>query len=176
MIVKEHHGEIKAYDIRQATGPDIGYITNSWLMAYKMSPEQDMPGRTNRDYYHYNHRKLEEIIPRASRAGSCYICHVADKPDEFRGYMVAEAFEDFPPIVHWVQVKKEHKNQGVAGALLDQFFLDFDLDPDALIYTFSSHDMKRRGVKFMEKLNARDIKLLYLPDMKSTLNRPGWEA
>jgi GNAT superfamily N-acetyltransferase len=95
---------------------------------------------------------------------------------DFRGYLVAEAFENFPPVIHWCQVKKAHKGQGVASALLEQFFLDFNLGtPDAVIYTFSSYDMKRRP--WVRKwFYDRKIRLVYLPDMKTTLNRPDWEA
>jgi hypothetical protein len=178
VIQFEHHGEEQTYDIRQAMGrpyKDIDYITHSWLNAYKGSPEMDMPGRTDRDYYHYTHKKLDEIIPRASAAGSCYMCH--DKHDLFnyRGYLVAEAFEDFPPIIHWCQVKKDEKRKGVATALLKQFMLDFDIEPGAFIYTFSSRDVKRKR-DIRVALEDLGMKMLYIPDMKTTLNRPDWEV
>lgn len=179
MIVKDYHGEKRIYEIRQAKGrpaKDIDYITAAWLQAYKQSPEQDMPGFVAREYYHYTHKKLDQIIPRASAKGSCYMCHENGYPDEFRGFLVAEAFEDFPPVVHWLQVKKAHKRQGVATALLEQFFYDFNLGvPDALVYTFSSSDMKRRK-QIRERFEEKGIRLLYMPDMKSTLNEPDWEA
>lgn len=178
MIIQDWKGELTAYDIMQARGrpyEDLDYITHSWLSAYKMSPEMDMPGRTDRDYYHYTHKKLNEILPRCSQKGSVYVCHTPDNPDEFRGYLVAEAFEDFPPIIHWCQVKKHHKKQGVATALIKQFFLDFNLKPDALVYTFSSWDMKRRK-PLREAIKREGMRLLYLPDMKHTLNAAGWEV
>jgi hypothetical protein len=178
MIVKEYHGQTVAYDIRQAMGKpfdDLKYITNAWLNAYRSSPEMNMPGRVDKDYYHYTHKKLNQIIPRASKAGSCYMCHVADAPMQFRGFMVAEAFENFPPVIHWLQVKKLDKRQGVATALIEQFFFDFKLNPDCIIYTFSSQDMKRRK-EIVNKFEERGIRLLYLPDMKTTLNDPDWEV
>lgn len=178
MITFEHHGVETTYDIRQAWGrphQDLDYITNSWLHAYKISPEQDMPGLTQRDYFHYTHKKLDDIIPRASKAGSLYMCHEKYDTLKYRGYLVAEAFENFPPIIHWCQVKKAHKRKGVATALLKQFFLDFDIEPGAVIYTFSSYDIKRKR-SIRVALEEMGIKLLYIPDMKTTLNRPEWEV
>ena len=181
-----HHGEMRDYNIRQAMShdatdmygqpyTDVDYITHSWLHAYKQSPEMNNPGLTERDYFHYTHKKIDEILPRASAAGSVYMCIDGENENRYRGYLVAEAFEDFPPIIHWLQVKKEHKRQGVATALLKQFFIDFDFVPGACVYTFSSDDLKRkRSIRVaFEEMGCR---LLYIPDMKTTLNRPDWEV
>lgn len=178
MILREHHGEVLAYDIRPARGrpsKDIDYITNSWLHAHRMSPEWGFPGVIEREYFHYTHKKIDQILPRCSEKGSVYMCHEADYPEAYRGYLVAEAFEDFPPVIHWMQVKKTHKRQGVATALLAQFFKDFDLgNPESLVYTFSAKDMKKKQV--IETVKEMGVRLLYLPDLKSTLNEPHWEA
>ena len=175
MIVQEYNGEVKAYDIRMAESKDLDYITNSWLLAHRMSPEWAMPNTVDREYFHYTHKKLDEIIPRCSAKGGIYMCHQPDHPDQYRGYLVAEAFEDFPPIVHWLQVKKKDKRQGVAKALMTQFFMDFELsNTDTLVYTFSACDMKKRWLQ--EAVKREGIKLLYIPDLKHTLNEPNWEA
>ena len=178
MIVLERNGEPLAYDIRPAMKKygDIDYIYHAWLLAHKMSPEWDMPGVVDQEYYHYTHRKLDEIIPRASKNGSLYVCHPQGAEGVVRGFMCAEAFKDFPPIIHWVQVKKKDKMQGVATAMLKQFFLDFDLGkPDTLVYTFSSYDIKKKK-RLRAAIEREGIKLVYLPDLKTTLNEPGWEA
>jgi hypothetical protein len=177
MIVMDHHGEQLVYDIRQAMGrpyKDIDYITNSWLQAYKIGPAMDMPGLTDRDYYYYTHKKLDEIIPRCSEAGSLYMCHTKDDLFNYKGYLVAEAFENFPPIIHWCQVKKEHKRHGVATALLKQFMKDFDITPGAFIYTFSSSDMKKKPA-IRIALEELGLKPLYIPDLKRIQDRPVWD-
>jgi len=179
MIKMTHHDEEKVYDIRQAMGKpykDLDYIAHSWLNAYKNSPEMSLPGLTDRDYYHFQHSILNQVIPAASVAGSCYMCHTPDDLFTYRGYLVAEAFEDFPPIIHWLQVKKEHKRQGVATALLRQFITDFDLqDEPAFIYTHSSTDMKRKYA-IREQFREAGIRLLYIPWFKTPMNRPGWKG
>lgn len=175
MIKMLHHDEEKVYDIRQAMGrpyKDIDYITNSWLNAYKRSPGMDMPGLTDQDYFHFTHKNLNQIIARSSEAGSCYMCHTPEDLFTYRGYLVAEAFEDYHPIIHWCQVKKEHKRQGVATALIRQFIADFDLqDETAIIYTHGSTDMKRKYA-IRQQFKDAGIRLLYVPWMQSELNRP----
>ena len=160
------------YAIRQAERQDLKYICQSWLYAYQESPEMNMPGLINDDYFGYQHKLLDDIIPRASKAGSLYICHEEDKPHLFRGYLCAEPFDGLP-VVHWLQIKKHSKRKGVATALMQQFYKDFGyVKGQNCVYTHSAKDL-RQG--WLSKRVKKEYAGCYVPWMKYTLAAPGWE-
>jgi hypothetical protein len=163
----------RVFDIRQATKADIPYITQSWLYTYEESPEMDMPGFVRDNYFGYEHKRLDHLIPRASRAGSMYICHVGGAPHLIRGYLCAEAFEAFP-VVHWLQVKKKFQREGVATALLTQFYQDFEITPGNLVYTYSCKDLRR--FPHLTKKAVDRYNLVYLPQLKYTTMPAHWEV
>ena len=171
-----------AFDIRQAVGGDKEYILQSWMYAYENSPEMSMPGMSRDDYFAYTHRLLDEIIARCSRAGSCYVCHQPNAPHLIRGYLCAEALDAFP-VVYWVNVKKQEKKKGVASALMEQFYRDFEITPGKLVYTFSSKDLRGKWDKKESRFNddlPRKAKerygIVYHPWWKYTSQAQGWEV
>jgi hypothetical protein len=169
MIVNEKG----AFDIRQANSGDREYILNSWLLAYENSPEMRNPGIIRDDYFAYTHRLLDELISRASKAGSVYVCHQQDASYSIRGFMCAESFKAFP-VVHWISVKKQEKKKGVASALLEQFYKDFDIKPGNLLYTFSSKDLRKHR-DLADKARER-YSIVYHPWFKYTSQEGGWEV
>jgi len=164
---------VKVFDIRQATKADIPYITQSWLYTFEESPEMDLPGLIRDDYFHYQHKIIDQLIPRASKGGSLYVCHVAQQPNMIRGYLCAEAFEAFP-VVHWLQVKKKDQKQGVAAALMERFYKDFDIQPGNLLYTHSCKDL-RRFPNLARKAKKR-YQIVYHPWLKYTTLPEAWEV
>lgn len=164
---------LEDYAFRQAERADLKYVCQSWLYSYQESPEMDMPGLINDDYFGYHHKLLDDILPRASKAGSLYICHEPGLPHMIRGYLVAEPFEGLP-VVHWLNVKKGSKRQGVATALMLQFYKDFDYEQGQnCVYTHSSKDMKKQT--WLSSKAKVDWSCVYLPWFKFTLAKPGWE-
>ena len=169
-----------AFDIRQGVAGDKEYILQSWMYAYENSPEMKMPGLSRDDYFAYTHRLLDELIYRASKAGSLYVCHQPNAPHLIRGYLCAEATVAFP-VVHWLNVKKQEKRKGVASALLEQFYLDFEIEPGKLLYTFSSKDLKGgfRDGRFQNELAEKAMErygIIYHPWFKFTSQDMGWEV
>lgn len=169
-----------AYDIRMATASDREYILKSWMLAYEQAPEMRMPGLIRDDYFAYTHRLLDELISRSSEKGSMYVCHQPNASYMIRGFLCAEAYTDFP-VVHWVHTRKSEKKKGVASALIEQFYKDFEIQPGNLIYTFSSRDLmgKYMDGKYNDEFPKRMTKrynLCYLPWWKFTTATPGWEA
>lgn len=176
MIVNEKG----SFDMRQAVGGDKEYILNSWLLAYKDSPEMNNPGLVSEDYFAYTHRRLDELISRSSKNGSMYVCHDPNAPYIIRGYLCAEATKAFP-VVHWLNVKKKEKRKGVASALLEQFYMDFDIQPGNLLYTHSSKDLKGRfkDGRFNRDLADKAIEryhVVYHPWFKETTMPGDWEV
>jgi hypothetical protein len=170
------------YNIRAAeAGADLKYITQSWLYSYQQSPEMNQPGLINDDYFGYQHKMIDDIIPRASAAGSAYMCYEDAGKHLFRGYLIAEPYVGLP-VVHWMQVKKGSKRQGVATAMLNRFYTDFGyVKGQNLVYTHSSKDLLQG---WASKRAKKDWSCVYLPWFKTTLAKHGctecgtrsWEA
>lgn len=163
------------FDIRPAEKGDLDYILSSWMRTWLRSPEWNQPGVLRDEYFRQAHLLLDELISRASQAGSLYVCHATGAPHLIRGYLCAEAFQQ-PNIayLHWLQVKKADWQQGVASALLEAFKRDFDVQPNQnLLYTFSSRAMKNRE---LAKVACERYNLVYWPNFKYTSQAFGWEA
>jgi hypothetical protein len=162
-----------SFVIRGGEPNDLDYIIASWLHAFKMSPEMRMPGLIHDDYYHHQHLIVDELIPRASEKESLYVAQAPGSKHLIKGYLVAEAFKNVA-FVHWCQVKKEHWNQGIATALLNQFRTDFGIPNDAnLLYTHSAQVLLNK--KFAQKACER-FNLVYWPWFKHTSQPYGWEG
>lgn len=170
------------FDIRQAEQGDLDYILSSWQLTWERGPEMNLPGMIRDKYFYHAHLILNEIISRASKAGSLYVCQVPNQPHLIRGFLCAEVFKEDPDqpdqpeiaYLHWVQVKKKDWDQGVASALFEAFYADFDIQPDQnLLYTFTSRALNRRELvkKAQERYN-----LVAWPWFKYTSQDFGWEA
>lgn len=161
-------------DIRQIERPDLKYVCQSWLYDYQESPEMAMPGLINDDYFGYQHKLIDDIIPRASAAGSAYIMNEPGQKHLYRGWMIAEPYDGLP-VVHFIKVKKGAMNQGVATALMERFYSDFGYTKEHnCVYTHSAKDIRRFA--WLQKKIKDDYNGVYLPWFKYTLAKPGWEA
>jgi GNAT superfamily N-acetyltransferase len=137
-------------------------------------PEMAMPGLINDDYFGYQHKLIDDIIPRASKFGSAYIMNEPGAKHLYKGWMIAEPYDGLP-VVHFIKVKKEHMNQGVATALLGRFYEDFGYTKGQnLVYTHSAKDIRR--FRWLQEKMTEEWSAVYLPWFKYTLAKPGWEA
>src|SRR5210317_522533 len=108
-------------EIRQIERADLKYVCQSLLYDYQESPEMAMPGLINDDYFGYQHKLIDDIIPRASAAGSAYIMNEPGHKHLYKGWLIAEPYDGLP-VVHFIKVKKGSMNQGVARALMERFY------------------------------------------------------
>jgi hypothetical protein len=161
-------------EIRQIEKADLKYVCQSWLYDYQESPEMDMPGLVNDDYFGYQHKLIDDIIPRASKGRTAYICCEPGKKHLYRGWLIAEAYDGLP-VVHFIKVKKQAMRQGVATALMARFYEDFGYSKNQnCVYTHSSKDIRRH--RWLQTKMTRDYNAVYLPWFKYTLAKPGWEG
>lgn len=161
--------------IRPAERGDLDYILSSWMRTYEHAPEMNMPGMIRDEYFRMTHLVLDELIARASRAGSLYVACERNAPHLIKGYLCGEAF-DRPPIayLHWVQVKKQYWRQGICTALVDKYVKDFGITAEQnMLYTFSNKAMRIPG--FAQHMNER-YSMVYYPWFKYTSQEPGWES
>lgn|SRR6185503_449866 len=70
----------------------------------------------------------------AARADVLIACD-DDDADCILGYLIVERRDDSPPVLHYVQVKRDLMRKGIAAALLDRAGIKRD---EACIYTFTS--------------------------------------
>ena len=96
-------------------------------------------------------------------------------PHLYRGWLVAEPFDNLP-VVHFLKVKKGCKREGVATALMERFFKDFNYvrGEHNCVYTHSTKDIKR--YPWLQKRVKKEWSGVYLPWFKYTLATPGWEG
>jgi hypothetical protein len=169
-------------EIRQIERADLKYVCQSWLYDFQESPEMDMPGLINDDYFGYQHKMIDDIIPRASAAGTAYIMNEPGQKHLYRGWMIAEAYDGLP-VVHFIKVKKHAMHKGVATALMARFYEDFGYTKDQnCVYTHGSKDIRR--YRWLQKKMTDDYNVVYLPWFRYTLAKTGckvcqrksWEA
>lgn len=157
----------KNSEIRQIEKSDLKYVNQSYLYDFQESPEMSMPGLVNDDYFGYQHEIWDYLVPRASRNGTAYIMNEPGHKHLYRGWMVAEAFEDLP-VIHFIKVKKGAMHQGVATALMERFYSDFNfVKGQNCVYTHSTKDIRRHG--WLQKKIRREWKAVYLPWLKYEL-------
>jgi GNAT superfamily N-acetyltransferase len=138
-------------NIRPMTEGDRKYVLQSYLYDMKESPVfstkqgEPYPGLINDDYFGYQHKLFVDMILRSAKKGAAYMCCEPGQNHLFRGFLIAEAYENMP-IVHFVKVKKGAQNQGVATALLEKFYKDFGFSREEhnMFYTQPSKDLHRK--------------------------------
>jgi GNAT superfamily N-acetyltransferase len=159
-------------NIRPITAADRKYVIQSYLYDYKESPAMTFPGLINDDYFGYQHKLIEDFLPRASRAGSAYIMCEPGQDHLYRGWLIAEPYENLP-VVHFLKVKKGAQGQGVATALMEKFYSDFGYAKGInCVYTHGTKDMKKRWLA--DKM-TQEWRCVFLPYFATTLADPGWE-
>ncbi len=112
--------------VRPASVDDVPFICSSWLKSYRGADAvKDVPSRT---YYYYQHRVLEELLPRSVTLVAC----LEDDPNTIVGYLTYEVV-DTALVVHWLYLKHTFRRMGIAKELLK---LAADAEkPPAIFYT-----------------------------------------
>jgi len=130
-------------DIRPVTFADRKYILQSWLYDYQESPAMRFPGLIRDDYFGYEHDKIAKLLEWSTKAGSAYLACEPGKPHLFRGYLIAQPFENLP-VVHFLKVKKGSQRQGVSKELMTRFYSDFGYTKGQnVVYTYGTKDMRK---------------------------------
>ncbi len=115
-----------ALRIRAGIPADVPLVTNSWLRSFRFSAwARDM---SNRTYYFYHHRVLEELLPRST----VLVAVSPEDPDAIYGWCCAEVV-DTAVVIHYVYVKESYRRLGVARALV-KTLLDAERPP-LVLYT-----------------------------------------
>lgn len=146
--------------IRQAKKSDIPFITNSWLHSFRNGPF--VRGCPNRVYYYYQHKILEELLPRGV---VLVVCNAQD-PDQILGWCCAETFKS-ALVLHYIYIKHPFRGWKLANKLIN-FLLEAE-KPPAVFYTHKTRAMY--GVE--EKLKQKNW--LYNPYLLYTTLPTGWE-
>jgi len=146
-------------NIRPFAFGDRKYVIQSWLYDYQESPAMQFPGLVNDDYFGYEHDNSAMLLERSSKAGAAYMCCEPGQNHLFRGFLIADPFENLP-CVHFLKVKKGAQRQGVATALLERFFADFGYTKGQnMVYTYGTKDMKKPWLR----QSMKDWSMVYLP-------------
>lgn len=119
---------------RRANVDDVPFITSSWLRSYRNSDE--VKGTPNGQYYHYQHKLIEALIPRS------IVIVVANREDSTHilGWAVAE-LTDQALLLHYVYIKNDFREQGIASQLIQ--FMEGVEKPPAWITTHRTHGLRR---------------------------------
>jgi len=129
--------ETKAPPIRLATARDLNYILSSWsrathshigasLFLSKQGPEPPQA---------VYQRLFEAVQRRIMAKATVTVACVEDDPGTILGYCVFERPDAHPPVLHYVQVKRDLMRKGIASALLAHAGITKD---GACVYTFTS--------------------------------------
>ena len=152
-------------NIRPATFSDRKYILQAWLYDYKESPSMTYPGLINDDYFGYEHDKIAKILEASTKAGAAYMCCEPGQNHLFRGFLIAQPFENLPT-VHFLKIKKGAQRQGCATALMERFYSDFGYTKGQnVVYTYGTKDMRKKYVQ--DSMKAWSA--VYLPWMLDEL-------
>lgn len=138
--------------IRRARKKDFPLITNSWLKSFRDASW--VRGCPNSVYYGYQHRIIEQLIPR-----SMVLCAVSeDDHNQIFGWIVAEVLkaggedsEERVLAVHYCYVKHPFRKLGIARQLLAT--LEATEQPILTMFTAKTPacgklDLKRRGLVY----------------------------
>lgn len=126
-------GENKFFNLRQGLPSDGGFIAQHWVDAYKNSmPRPWVSAMDAGVFKRFCHRAIEGILAKAEiRIAEPKDGEVADGDGSWR-YILGAAVVQRPDTVHFVYVRKEWRQRGLAQALLR----DFDI-PTCTITTWS---------------------------------------
>jgi len=122
--------------VRPAGANDVKFITNSWLESYRDAPfPRNCP---NSIYYHYQHKLLEQLIPRSYTL----VAVNPSETDQILGWICAEHVAE-TLIVHYVYIKGVFRKQGVASALLNTVVSAIGGEPKSYEYTHKTSYARR---------------------------------
>lgn len=159
---------------------DRKYVLQSYLYEMENAPNfttkqgRSAPGMARDDFFHFQHKLIEDFLPRAVKAGSAYMLCEEGSNHLFRGYLIAEPFTNLP-VVHFLKVKKGAQRQGAATALLERFYADFEYSRERhnCVYTHLTSDIFRKQwcQDFVKSWNG-----LYHPWLPYISAESGWDA
>lgn len=105
--------------VRAARPDDVAFITSSWLKSYRDAPA--VKNCPNSLYYAAQHEVLNVIVPRAVTL--VVTTEALDKPIMGKGiilgYMCAEMTAERILVVHYIYIKRDFRNFGLARMLLE---------------------------------------------------------
>ena len=158
---------------------DRKYIIQSYLYDMEESPMfmtkqgHPMPGLIRDDYFGYQHKLIEDFLPRSVKKAAAYMCCEDGANHLYKGYLIAEPYENLP-VVHFLKVKKGAQQQGVATALMERFFQDFGYERGVnnVVYTMPTKDIHRKA--WLQDWIKRN-RGVYLPWFVFLAAEPEWD-
>lgn len=106
-------------DVRAVHTTDFGFIMHSWLRSYKTMSE--IVKRVRDESFYKNHQIILKDIFQ-SPTNEILVAHLKDEPDIIIGYLVFGKEQ----LIHYVYVKSEFRNLGIAKRLLNSANLDVE--------------------------------------------------
>lgn len=115
----------------------MGYVLKSWRKASHdhMRAEMYLANRGPEPPEPLYERLFREWQDRIMMRAHVSIACDPDEPSVILGYAVHELPDNSPPVIHYVQVKRDLQRKGVASALLEHAQIRRE---SAAIYTFTS--------------------------------------
>lgn len=100
--------------IRPLQVSDVPFVTSNWLHTYRDSPSTW--GIRNTEYFHYQHKKIEEVVARGT---TLILCNSA-RPDQDLGFLTYEVFPGRILVLHYCYFKRAYRGMGLARILVDE--------------------------------------------------------
>lgn len=101
-----------ALKIRSVSKDDYPFIFNSWLKSLSKSFTKN--NLTDKNvYYQGQHRLIERLL----QTSNCHVAVDGDDESIIVGYLI-ESVEQSVNVVHYIYVKKDFRNMGIAESLL----------------------------------------------------------
>lgn len=107
---------------RTATADDKDFVFSTWLKSYKYSSY--FAQRIKKYYFFKYHQKVLDAIWERETS-HCLIACLKEDESVILGYIVVERFEK--PILHFIYVKSNFRNFGIAKSLIDESEIDLSL-------------------------------------------------
>ena len=164
--------------LRPAKGNDVACITSNWLNTFRNAASSW--GVPNTEYFYYEHKVLEWILPRSTTVIMC----PEEDPDQIVGFMVYEKLEG-ALLVHWVHIKVDFRGRGLARGMVEAV-LDVEGHPPVIhdyrtLHSADINKMHRQRHKDYKKGLAEKPKYPDTSDwrynyyLKFTTLPEGWE-
>jgi hypothetical protein len=123
--------------VRPAQASDLSYIRNSWCRsshshlesAHYLSKQGPAP------HYHIYRTLFDDVQDRILSGARVLVAVNDDDTDQILGFLVYEPAADAPPVLHYLQTKKELWRTGIGKVLLEAAGISTD---QPCVYTFSS--------------------------------------
>lgn len=128
----------KVVRLRKAVASDLPFITDSWLSSYRRS--WAVKNVRNTEYYAYEHRMLEEMIPRCMTVVLC----PENDDDHIWGWACYEMREQEGVrllVLHYILIRDTYQKHGLATQLLDKL-IEIE-NPHGVTYTYNTYSFTK---------------------------------